>query len=98
MYDTSDTVLPAFVKILKTTLINDVSIADIAKEEREKDPLKRHNIKAIAYVGKKKEDSIHQYFPNFDNNVSGSKRPFSTDLTLKRLTQKVSFFVYKDSI
>lgn len=90
VYDTSDTVLPAFVKILKTTLINDVSIADIAKEEREKDPLKRHNIKAIAYVGKKKEDSIHQYFPNFDNNVSGSKRPFSTDLTLNDFLMKIN--------
>ncbi len=88
VYDTFDTVLPAFVKILKATLINGVSIADIAKEEREKDPLKRHNIKAIAYVGKKKEDSIHQYFPNFDNNVSGSKRPFSTDLTLNDFLTK----------
>lgn len=90
VYDTPDTVLPAFVKILKSTLINGTSIADIAKEERKKDPLKRHNIKAIAYVGKKKEDSIHQYFPNFDNNVSGSKRPFSTVLTLNDFLMKLN--------
>lgn len=90
VYDTPDTVLPAFVKILKSTLINGVSIADIAKKDRNKDPLKRHNIKAIAYVGKKKEDSIHQYFPNFDNNVSGSKRPFSTDLTLNDFLTKLN--------
>lgn len=88
VFKTAESVLPAFVNILRETTIDGKSIATIAKEEREQDPLKRHNIKAIAYVGKLKDDSIHQYFDTFNNSMSGTRRPFSTNISLNTFLQK----------
>lgn len=49
-------VLPKYVKLLKSTLIPEMdnrSILDIANKERQEDPLHRINVKACGWVGKK---------------------------------------------
>lgn len=66
-------VLPKYVKLLKSTLIPEMdnrSILDIANKERQEDPLHRINVKACGWVGKKgasdQKRFIESYFPSFE--------------------------------
>ena len=66
-------VLPKYVELLKTITIPEMdnrAILDIAKKEKEEDPLHRINIKACGWVGKKgaseQKRLIESYFPTFE--------------------------------
>lgn len=73
VYSEGKKVLPAFAELLREKRIIGISVADLAKNEKEQDPLRRVNIKAIGFVGKKKgengKESIHNYFPQFENQT-----------------------------
>lgn len=92
VYSDGQKVIPEFAKLLRDKKIDGISIADIAKSERKADLLHRINIKAVGYVGKLKEEngesqSIHYYFPNFENQTT-AKRPFEENVTLNTFLQK----------
>lgn len=92
VYSDGKKVLPDFAKLLREKKIDEVSIAEIAKNERELDTLHRINIKAVGYVGKEKEVdgeslSIHYYFPQFENQTT-VKRPFEANATLNTFLLK----------
>lgn len=92
VYTDGKKVIPDFVKLLREIKVNDVTVADIAKNERKKDALHRINIKAVGYVGKEKDDdgesqSIHYYFPQFENQTT-TKRPFEENATLNTFLLK----------
>lgn len=72
-YEDPLSVLPKYANLLSTTLIPEMgnrSVQEIAKKEREEDPLHRVNIKACGWVGKKgatnKKRLIESYFPAFE--------------------------------
>lgn len=92
VYTDGQRVIPEFAKLLRDKKIDGISIADIAKSERNADLLHRINIKAVGYVGKLKEidgesQSIHYYFPYFENQTT-VKRPFEEKTTLNTFLQK----------
>lgn len=92
VYTDGEKVLPGFVKLLQEKKIDGVSIADLAINERKGDSLHRFNIKAVGFVGKAKgtdgeSQSIHHYFPQFENQTT-PKRPFNESTTLNTFLQK----------
>lgn len=94
VYTDGKKVLPDFATLLKEKKIDGVSVAGIAKNERDSDALHRINIKAVGYVGKVKEvdgesQSIHYYFPQFENQTT-AKRPFEENVTLNTFLLKNS--------
>lgn len=85
-------VLPYFAKLLQEKKVDGITVADIAREERKADVLHRINIKAVGYVGKVKEkdgasQSIHYYFPQFENQTTPTK-PFEENASLNTFLQK----------
>ena len=85
-------VLPYFAKLLQEKKIDGIAVADIARNERKADALHRINIKAVGYVGKEKElegasQSIHYYFPQFENQTT-PKKPFEENASLNTFLQK----------
>ncbi len=71
-YNDPLTVLPKYVEILDSTFIpemNNLSVLEIANNERQEDPLHRLNVKACGWVGKKganeRKRFIESYFPTF---------------------------------
>ena len=92
VYKDGKKVLPDFATLLRERTIDGVSVAEIAKNERDSDALHRINIKAVGYVGKVKEvdgesQSIHYYFPQFENQTT-AKRPFEENVTLNTFLLK----------
>lgn len=92
VYTDGKRVLPDFAKLLREKKVEGVSIADIARNERESDALRRINIKAIGFVGKEKaaggeSQSIQYYFPQFESQTT-AKRPFDEKGTLNAFLQK----------
>lgn len=72
-YNDPLTVLPKYVEILDSTFIpemNNLSVLEIANNERQEDPLHRLNVKACGWVGKKganeRKRFIESYFPTFE--------------------------------
>lgn len=72
-YNDPISVLPKYVEILSSTLIpemNNLSVLEIANNERKEDPLHRLNVKACGWVGKKgandKKRFLESYFPPFE--------------------------------
>ena len=72
-YNDPLTVLPKYVEILDSTFIpemNNLSVLQIANNERQEDPLHRLNVKACGWVGKKganeRKRFIESYFPTFE--------------------------------
>lgn len=72
-YNDPLTILPKYVEILNSTFIpemNNLSVLEIANNERQKDPLHRLNVKACGWVGKKganeRKRFIESYFPTFE--------------------------------
>lgn len=79
-YENPLAVLPKYVDLLRTITIpemGNISILDIAKREREQDPLKRINIKACGWVGKKGASAhkrfIESYFFPYERKNTKSK-------------------------
>lgn len=92
VYTDGKKVLPDFAILLREKTIDGVSVAEIAKNERDWDALHRINIKAVGYVGKVKEvdgesQSIHYYYPQFENQTT-AKRPFEENVTLNTFLLK----------
>jgi DNA helicase-2/ATP-dependent DNA helicase PcrA len=83
VFNSPEKVLPKYVSILKECKIGDKSVYQIAKEMQEADGLHRSRIKAIGWVGSKKDDGlcIKSYFPLFDANLTnnGKKNPSSLE-------------------
>ena len=81
-YNDPLTVLPKYVEILNSTFIpemNNLSVLEIANNERQEDPLHRLNVKACGWVGKKganeRKRFIESYFPTFEKkNVKNAKK------------------------
>lgn len=72
VYSSPQKVLPKFEELLRTKYINvdgqKMSLLKYAKLQRGKDPLKRYNIKAVGWVGTKKDNgalSIQSYYPEY---------------------------------
>lgn len=72
VYSSPQKVLPKFEDLLRTKYINvdgqNMSLLQYAKLQRDKDPLKRYNIKAVGWVGSKKDNgalSIQSYYPEY---------------------------------
>lgn len=72
-YNDPLTVLSKYVEILNSTFIpemNNLSVLEIANNERQEDPLHRLNVKACGWVGKKganeRKRYIESYFPMFE--------------------------------
>lgn len=85
-------VLPYFSKLLQEKNVDGITVADIARNERNADALHRINIKAVGYVGKVKvmngaSQSIHYYFPQFENRAT-PKKPFEESVSLNTFLQK----------
>ena len=85
-------VLPYFSKLLQEKNVDGITVADIARNERNADALHRINIKAVGYVGKVKvmngaSQSIHLYFPQFENRAT-PKKPFEESVSLNTFLQK----------
>ena len=72
VYSDPQDVLPKFEEFLSTKRIyvdnQNVSLLQYAKLQRGKDPLKRYNIKAVGWVGNKKDNDalcIQSYYPEY---------------------------------
>lgn len=72
VYSSPQKVLLKFEDLLRTKYINvdgqNMSLLQYAKLQRGKDPLKRYNIKAVGWVGTKKDNgalSIQSYYPEY---------------------------------
>lgn len=72
-YNDPLTVLPKYAELLDSTFIpemNNLSVLEIANNERQEDPLHRLNVKACGWVGKKganeRKRFIESYFPTFE--------------------------------
>lgn len=72
VYSSPQKVLRKFEDLLRTKYINvdgqNMSLLQYAKLQRGKDPLKRYNIKAVGWVGAKKDNgalSILSYYPEY---------------------------------
>ena len=72
VYSNPQDVLPKFEEFLSTKRIyvdnQNVSLLQYAKLQRGKDPLKRYNIKAVGWVGNKKDNDalcIQSYYPEY---------------------------------
>lgn len=91
VYSDGRKVLPAFAKLLREKRVDGISVADLANKEKEADSLHRINVKAIGFVGKKKgengEESIHNYFPQFENQTI-EKAPLDECTSLNSFLQK----------
>ena len=67
LYSSPIDVLPAFVGLLKTKSIAGNTLAEIAMATMANDPLKRHTIKAVGWVGKEKDGiTLCSYFPSYE--------------------------------
>ncbi|MFI3262515.1 MAG: UvrD-helicase domain-containing protein [Rikenellaceae bacterium] len=73
VYNDASKVIPEYAKLIKTRIVGDKTILEIANEEKCKDQLHRVNLKAIGWVGKDDPSStkttINSYFPNFNKNI-----------------------------
>ena len=92
VYTDGGKVLSNFSAMLYEKKINDIPIADIAKTERDADPLHRINVKAVGFVGKVKESegeiqSIHYYYPQFENQIN-PRHPYEESNTLDIFLRK----------
>lgn len=80
VYDDPKTVLPKFAQLVRKYKVDGKTILDIANEMRLKDPLKKHRIKAIGWVGKDKNDGMYRissYYANYEqtSNIGSKKNP-----------------------
>lgn len=79
-YEDPLSVLPKYVEILGSTRIpemDNLSILEIANNEKQEDPLHRINVKACGWVGKEITDErkrvVKSYFPAFERKKVGTK-------------------------
>lgn len=100
IYDNPTEVLPKFIEILETHKIDNETIYEIAKKERESDPLKRNNIKAIGWVGREKDCiTIKSYFPSFNKDVRKiDKVNYESLKSFLKKKASVSTKIYADCI
>lgn len=80
VFEDPEKVLPKYVELLKQKKINNQSVYEVAKEIENADLLHRNRIKAIGWVGSKKNANnlcIQSYFPQFDGQLTnaGKKAP-----------------------
>ena len=79
-YEDPLSVLPKYVELLGSTRIpemDNLSVLEIANKERLQDPLRRVNVKACGWVGKRVVDKqkrfIESYYPAFQRKKSGTR-------------------------
>lgn len=79
-YEDPLSVLPKYVEILGSTRIpemSNLSVLEIANNEKQEDPLHRINVKACGWVGKEITDErkrvIKSYFPAFERKKTGTR-------------------------
>lgn len=80
-YEDPLSVLPKFEELLRSTLIpekDNLSVFEIANQERKEDPLHRVNVKACGWVGRKvaaneQKRYISSYFPAFEKKKVRTK-------------------------
>lgn len=79
-YEDPLSVLPRYVELLSFTRIpemGNLSILEIANNEKQEDPLHRINVKACGWVGKEITDErkivIKSYFPAFERKKTGTR-------------------------
>lgn len=84
VFENPEKVLPKYVELLKQKKIGNKSVYEVAKEIEETDLLHRNRIKAIGWVGSKKNAKklcIQSYYPQFDGQLTnkGKKLPNSLE-------------------
>lgn len=79
-YEDPIAVLPKYAELLGSVTIpemENLSVLEIANRERQEDPLRRVNVKACGWVGKKAVDEqkrfIESYFPAFERKSTGTR-------------------------
>lgn len=80
VFEDPEKVLPKYVELLKQKKVNSKSVYEVAKGIEKADLLHRNRIKAIGWVGSKKNANklcIQSYFPQFDGLLTnmGKKAP-----------------------
>jgi len=106
VFESPEDVLSKFCELLKTKMIGDKTIWDIAIEENKKDPAKRKNIKAVGWVGEsmnetREENSltIKSYFGAFKKLVSKKgKVNYNSLKSFLRKQDKAKVKDYTDNI